>query len=82
MVNGIISLQSDNETSYGMYIKVQNEIAKAYSELRNQLAQENFGVSFIRLKETGQKQKVNSIKTIYPQRISEAEPYERELATR
>jgi len=78
----IVSLQSDNETSYGMYIQVQNEIAKAYNELRDELAQEKFGESFSRLKETGQKQKVDAIKMIYPQRISEAEPNRRNLARR
>jgi len=78
----IVSLQSDNATSYGMYIKVQNEIAKAYNELRDELAQEKFGTSFTRLKETGQKQKVNAIKMVYPQKISEAEPYDANLALR
>jgi len=78
----VVSLKSDNNTSYGMYIQVQNEIAKAYNELRDELSQEKFGISFTELKETGQKQKVESIKQIYPQRISEAEPFESDLATR
>ena len=31
----IISLQNDRETSYKVYISVQNELVAAYNELRN-----------------------------------------------
>lgn len=70
----VISLQNDNGTSYDLYIQVQNELAAAYDELRDELAKEKFGVGFNYLLETGQKEKVDAIKDIYPQRISEAEP--------
>ena len=76
----VVSLKSDAKTSYGAYIQVQNEIAKAYNELRNEISEEKFGVSYSHLKETNQIQKIASIKMIYPQRISEAEPNTPELA--
>ena len=70
----VISLQNDNGTSYELYIQVQNELARAYNELRNELAMEKFNVSYETLVENGEKDKVKAIKKIYPQRISEAEP--------
>jgi len=67
---GIISLQNDNGTSYGMYIKVQNELAAAYNELRDDLALTKFGRKFDNLNEEQGK----AIRKVYPQVISEAEP--------
>jgi len=66
----IISLQNDRSTSYDMYMKVQNELVAAYNELREELAQQKFGKAFDKLPEDQKK----AIQTIYPQRISEAEP--------
>ena len=75
----IVSLQNDNGTSYEMYIKVQNELIGAYSELRNELANQKFGKSYDELvaqSETSEElgSQLDAIKAIYPQRISEAEP--------
>jgi biopolymer transport protein ExbD len=70
----VISLQNDNGTSYELYIAVQNELARAYNELRNEMAMSEFGESFDALMEKGDKDKTKAIKTVYPQRISEAEP--------
>lgn len=71
----VVSLKNDRGTSYEMYITVQNELAAAYNELRNELAQQKFGVSYDDLlKDERNKSKVDAIKHIYPQRISEAEP--------
>lgn len=71
----VISLKNDRGTSYEMYIAVQNELAAAYSELRNELAQTKFGESYDDLlKDESNESKVKAIKKIYPQRISEAEP--------
>jgi len=36
----IISLKNDRETSYSMYISVQNELVAAYNELRNRRAEQ------------------------------------------
>ena len=66
----VISLQNDRMTNYQAYISVQNELAKAYNELRNDLARKKFGKSFLELDEEQQK----AVMKIYPQKISEAEP--------
>lgn len=66
----IISLQNDRGTSYDMYIRVQNELVAAYTELRNELAQRLYGKSF---EECGAEAQ-DFIKEVYPQILSEAEP--------
>ena len=68
--NHVISLQSDRGTSYQAYIDVQNELAAAYNELRNDVSKEKFGKDFMDLDEEQQK----AVQQIYPQKISEAEP--------
>lgn len=68
--NHVISLRNDRGTSYGMYIKVQNELASAYIDLRNELAMQKWGKKFNELEE----EKQDAIQKIYPNRISEAEP--------
>ena len=68
--NHVISLQNDRGTQYQKYIEVQNELVAAYNELRNEMAQARFGMLYDELDENRQK----AIKTIYPQKISEAEP--------
>lgn len=68
--SAVISLRNDVGTSYGTYIKVQNELVAAINELRESLAQQKFGKSFDKLDAEHQ----DAIKEIYPQRISEAEP--------
>jgi hypothetical protein len=57
-----------------LYIQEQNELAAAYNELRNDLANEQFGVSYESLVENKDKAKYKAIRKVYPQRISEAEP--------
>jgi biopolymer transport protein ExbD len=66
----VISLQNDRGTSYEMYIKVQNELAAAYRELRDKLAMSKFNKKYDQL----EKDQAEAIKEIYAQRISEAEP--------
>ena len=66
----VISLQNDRGTSYKMYIKVQNELAAAYNELRDELSLQKFGKPYSELS----KDKRKAVKRICPQRISEAEP--------
>lgn len=66
----VISLQNDATTSYKAYIAVQNELVKAYNELRQDAAIKYFGMAYDQLREEQQSQ----INDMYPQRISEAEP--------
>ena len=72
MVNDkhVISLQNDRGTSYQAYIDVQNELAAAYNELRDDISKKKFGKAFMDLNEDEQK----AVQMIYPQKISEAEP--------
>jgi biopolymer transport protein ExbD len=66
----VISVQNDVDTKYQAYIDVQNELVAAYNELREKLSQDKFGKSFEELDEDQQK----AVQTVYPQKISEAEP--------
>ncbi|WP_299062850.1 biopolymer transporter ExbD [uncultured Polaribacter sp.] len=78
----IISVQSDRLTEYGMYLTVQDQLLRAYSELRNRLSMEKYEIPFVELEEAYKddkdneilKQRVERIKTSYPQIISDAEP--------
>ncbi|UTW63861.1 biopolymer transporter ExbD [bacterium SCSIO 12741] len=71
----LISLQNDAKTSYNQYIQVQNELARAYKEARNELARKEFGITYEELIEKGEKEKVLAIRKLCPMRISEATPY-------
>ena len=66
----IISVQNDRGTEYKTYIRVQNELAAAYNELRNKAALNKFGERYANLNKTQKKE----IRKMYPQKISEAEP--------
>jgi hypothetical protein len=67
---GVISLKNDRGTSYDTYINVQNELAAAISELRNDLSKQKYGVKFSELSE----EKSDAIAKAVPIAISEAEP--------
>ncbi|MDR1180511.1 MAG: biopolymer transporter ExbD [Bacteroidales bacterium] len=68
--DGIVSLQSDRGTSYKMYIAVQNQLAAAFDELRNEYSHQNYGKSFDNLSEEQRK----GVQKVVPISISEAEP--------
>jgi biopolymer transport protein ExbD len=70
---GVISLQNDKGTTYALYIKIQNELAAAYREVRDEVSMTNFGLSYAELKATNP-QAAKAVKKVYAQRISEAEP--------
>ncbi len=67
---GVISLQNDNGTQYAQYLMVQNELQRAYNELRDELAKRKWSKDYDELEEDQQK----AIRTIYQRKISEAEP--------
>ena len=67
---GVISLQNDRGTSYEMYIKVQNELTRAFNEIRDELSRAHFGRVFADLEKTQQ----DAIAKAVPMKISEAEP--------
>ncbi|WP_417884806.1 ExbD/TolR family protein [Zunongwangia sp.] len=82
----IISLVNNRGTEYGTYIAVQNELVAAYNELRDREARRLFGTSFTDMEaqyndpNTGEgkkeslKEKIDQIKDLIPQKLSEAEP--------
>ena len=72
-------------TKYSDYIAVQNELVGAYNELRNREANRIYGQSFQDMEKAyksdnyqGSKEKlkdrIQRIKDMYPQKLSEAEP--------
>lgn len=66
----IISLQNDRGTTYSAYIAVQNELLAARDKLRDDLANEQFGIGYDQLDESRQK----AVDEFYFIPISEAEP--------
>ncbi|HSI70710.1 MAG TPA: biopolymer transporter ExbD [Gillisia sp.] len=81
----IISLVNDRMTEYRTYISVQNELVAAYNELRNREAQRLYGTSFTQMEENYNsanfrgdketlKERIDVIKEMFPQKLSEAEP--------
>ena len=74
--SAVISLRNDTETSYDMYIQVQNELTRAINELRDELSEEKFGKPYIELNKNNPEEKkmIMAVRQVYPQRISEAEP--------
>jgi hypothetical protein len=80
----IISLKNERETSYKMYIAVQNELVAAYNELRDARAQALYGQSFTEMEANYKdvnwpgnkeklKEKIDQIKLDYPQKLSEVQ---------
>jgi len=66
----VVSLLNDNTTSYKAYLSVQNELVKAYNELREEAARRYYNKPYEELL-IDEKDLINKV---YPQRISEAEP--------
>ena len=65
----VVSLQNQEGTSYKTYIEVQNELTKAYNELRDEKSNIDYGKDFNRLDNEEQKK----IKDFFPMKVSEAE---------
>ena len=68
---GVISLKNDRGTSYDMYIQVQNELARAFNELKDDMSMRYFGTKFDNLTREAE---IKAINEAVPVRISEAEP--------
>ncbi len=76
VTKGVISLRNDIGTSYGKYIEVQNELAAAVNELRNEYSIQYFGKKYSDLDPTNpaEQEKIDALKSLIPMAISEAEP--------
>ena len=70
-VKHLISLQTDRVTNYEVYFKVQHELSRAYSELRDEWARQNFGKPYAKCDDKTQQPVVRAV---YASKISEAEP--------
>ena len=67
---GVVSLQTTRDTGYQAYILVQNELTRAFNEVRDDVAQRKFGAKFSELNEDQR----NAVSKAVPLKISEAEP--------
>ena len=67
---GVISLQNTRDTSYERYIQVQNELTRAFNEVRDEVSMSKFGKKFADLGDAESKVITKAI----PMKISEAEP--------
>ena len=67
---GVVSLQTTRDTGYQPYIMVQNELARAFNEIRDEVALKKFGDKF----ESLNSEQRDIITRAVPLKISEAEP--------
>ena len=65
----VVSLQNQEGTSYDMYIQIQNELTKAYNELRDEKSNQDYGKDFDKLDTDEQK----LVKKYFPMKVSVAE---------
>ena len=85
----VISLKNDRETDYKVYIAVQNELVAAYNELRNREFARLYPSAILSYIEADRKYsdprtsssekealkpKLDAVKALFPQKLSEAEP--------
>ncbi len=67
---GVVSLQTARDTNYDIYLMVQNELTRAFNEIRDEVAMEKFGAKLVDLPEETR----NIVTKAVPLAISEAEP--------
>ena len=67
---GVVSLQTTRDTKYQAYIMVQNELTRAFNEVRDDVAMRKFGAKFADLNDEQRSAVVKAV----PNKISEAEP--------
>lgn len=67
---GVVSLQTTRDTGYQVYIMVQNELTRAFNEVRDEVSLVRFGRKFGELQEEESKVITKAV----PLKISEAEP--------
>ncbi|MFR9620667.1 MAG: biopolymer transporter ExbD [Rikenellaceae bacterium] len=67
---GVVSLQTTRETNYDVYMLVQNELTRAFGEVREKASRARFGKSYVDLPAKDRDMVTKAI----PLKISEAEP--------
>lgn len=70
VTKGIISIKNDRATSYGMFIKVKNELLAAGNEVKDDFSLRRFGKKYNDLPDHLQ----SAVKNAVPAIISESEP--------
>ena len=72
----VISVQTDNGTSYEYYIKIQDALKGAINDLRNEWCMKAYNKKYTDLKEDNpaDMEKIRIIRAIVPERIAEMEP--------
>lgn len=72
----VISVQTDNGTSYSYYMKIQDALKGAINQLRDEACMSAYNVKYTALKETevADMDKIRVIRAIVPERIAEMEP--------
>lgn len=72
----IISLKTDRQTPYDVYIQMLDEVKAGYNELRDRKCRIKYGISYTEylLRQKAADSKVDEFKDVYPQKVSEAEP--------
>lgn len=64
----LISIESDRDADYNLYFQMQNQLMKAYSQLRNETAQKKYHRDYALLNNDQKEQ----VRNICPQRITES----------
>lgn len=72
--DAIVSIKTDRQTPYNVYIDMIDEVMGAYNTLRNQASMEQYGVPYSSLEEDSVQQE--QIRELFPKQISIAEPDE------
>ena len=83
----VISVQNSRQTNYGTYIGIQNELVAAYTFLRNREGKRLYGETYTSMKARHKdsndledkdelKAKIDEVKSLFPEKISEAEAKE------
>lgn len=67
---GLVSLQSDRQTSYETYVAVQDQLTAAFREMRDEKAMEKWGKRYDELDD----EQRGAVDKYIPMSISEAEP--------
>ena len=70
--NHIISIQTDRTTKYDVYFQIQNELVRAYNDVRDEFALAKFGKHYNDL--VSESDEDLAVRGVYPMKISEAEP--------
>lgn len=70
----IVSIKTDRQTPYSIYITMLDEVRGAYKELRDAESMRRYGVNYDRYRGSLESPSDDEIRRIYPMNVSIAEP--------